>query len=63
MDSDKVGSVFAIGVGHDPSQLSNKVRGPVRIGSEEHSLLVVVVGVQIIPENRRPSQSLGDLLD
>jgi hypothetical protein len=62
VDRDEVSTVLAIRIGQDAPQLGNQIRGSPRIRPEKDALLVVVVGVEVVPDDGRPPQSIRDFL-
>lgn len=52
----KIGLKFTVGVGEDASEFGDELCGTVLEGSQEESLRVVVVGVDVVPDDRRSPQ-------
>lgn len=58
----EIGLKFTVGVGEDASEFGDELGGPVLEGSHEDSLWVVVVSVDVVPDDWRPPQNSGNLL-
>lgn len=58
----EIGLKFTVGVGEDASEFGEELGGPVLEGSHEDSLWVVVVSVDVVPDDRRTPQNSGHLL-
>lgn len=55
VDSYKVGLKLAIRVGEDSLQPGNELCGAAFVWTQEKPLLVIVIGVNVVPDNRGSS--------
>lgn len=62
VNCNEIGLEFTVGVSEDASEFGDEFCGPVLEGSEEESLRVVVVGVDVVPDDRGSPQNGGHLV-
>lgn len=55
MDRYKVRLEFAVRVGEDSLQPGNELRGAAFVGTQEKPLLVVIIGMNVVPDHRGSS--------
>ena len=63
MNGDVIGSELAVWVSEDTIEMRSEGDGAAAVWSQEQSSLVVVVGMEIVPEYRRSSEDRAQLLD
>lgn len=56
MDRNKVGLKFTVRVGEDSLQPWNELSGAAFVRTQEQSLLIIVVGVNVVPNDRSSPQ-------
>ena len=61
VDGHKVGLELAVWVGEHSLQPGDELCGAALVGAQEQPLLVVVVGVDVVPDHRRSPEDLGHL--
>lgn len=63
MDGHKVGLKLTIRVGEDSFQSRDELCGAAFVWTQEKPLLVVIIGMNVVPDDRGSSQDFGHLLN
>ena len=63
MDGDVIGRELAVGVCEDPIEVGSEGHRATAVRPQEQSSLVVVVGMEIVPEYRRSPEDAAQLLN
>lgn len=59
---DEVGLEFAVGVEEQPTEPGHEARGTSCVGAQEDASAVIVVGIQVVPDDRAAPQDTLHLL-
>lgn len=63
MNGHKVGFKLAVGVGEDSLQSRNELCGATLIWTQEEPLLVIIISMNIVPDDWGPSKDFRHLLN
>lgn len=62
VDGDEVGLEFTVGVEEQPAEPGHEARGTARVGAQEDTPAVVVIGKEVVPDEEATLQDVLYLL-